>query len=435
MRKENREMSYHVRRRDLLRASGVLAGAAAFGGLRVSRARAATELRMAWWGSDQRHQRTIQALELFSQQNPDITVSSEVGTFDSHFDKLAVQTAGGNAPDVFQMSGQLINEYAARGALLDLNQFIPSGIDTSTWDTSVTSHGLINGAMAGLPIGLDAYTICYDTTTLAEHNLEMPGADVTWEDFASFATQVAQTVGDGYFGVADAGGRYEPLETFVRQRGKTLFSADGTGIGFERQDLVEYWTYWNDLRESGAATSAEVQAAATTEELGPLVQGTAAMYFTTSSQFVNLQGLTEKELGLHTLPVGPAGETGSFIRPGLFISAYAETEHPQESALLINFLLNNPDAAAILLTARGVPPAPAIREQIQSLVTPEEQKTFGFIDQITTASTQSNILTPAGGLEVTDLLARSYQAIAFGQSSIDEAADDFFEQAPSLLGS
>jgi multiple sugar transport system substrate-binding protein len=411
-----------------------MAGAAAFGALRVERARAATELRMAWWGSDERHQRTLQALELFSQQNPEITVSSEVGTFDSHFDKLAVQTAGGNAPDVFQMSGQLINEYAARGTLLDLNQFIPTGIDTSAWDSSVTSHGLINGSMAGLPIGLDAYTICYDAAKMAEFGLEMPGADVTWEAFAAFATQVAQTVGNGYFGVADAGGRYEPLETLVRQRGKTFFSADGVGLGFEQQDLVDYWTYWNDLRMSGAATSAEVQAAATSEELGALVQGTAAMYFTTSSQFVNLQGLTEQELGLHTLPVGPGGETGSFVRPGLFISAYANTRYPQESALLINFLLNNPESAAILLTARGVPPAPAIREQIQSLVTPEEQKTFGFIDQITTASTQSNILTPAGGLEVTDLLMRSYQAIAFEQTSIDEAADDFFAQAPSLLG-
>ena len=69
---------------------------------------------MAWWGSEERHQRTIEALDLFAEVNPNVAeVTPEIGTFDSHFDKLAVQTAGGNAPDVFQMSGQYINEYAA----------------------------------------------------------------------------------------------------------------------------------------------------------------------------------------------------------------------------------------------------------------------------------------------------------------------------------
>jgi multiple sugar transport system substrate-binding protein len=427
-------MTPRLARRDLLKMTAAMAGASALGGLGLNEASAATTLRMAWWGSEERHQRTIEAFELFSEKYPDITVSPEIQSFDAHFDKLAVQTAGGNAPDVFQMSGQYINEYAARGALLDLTPFIPDPIDISTWDPKTTADGLINDQMVGLTIGIDAYTICYDVTALSELGLDVPGPEVTWEEFALFAGEVSAASGDGYYAVADAGGRYEPLETFVRQRGKTLFSADGTAMGFEPDDLSEWWEYWNTLRNDGVATTAEIQSAAQSEELGALIQGTAAMYFTTSGQFVNLQGLTEHELGLLTLPRGAEPDPGSFLRPALFISASVSTEHPQESAQLIEFLLNDPDAANILMTARGVPPAPAIREQIRELVSPEEQKAFGFIDQVTTASVQANILTPPGGREVMDELGRIYESIAFGQSSIEDGVADFFENGPALLG-
>lgn len=427
-------MTPRLARRDLMKATGALAGVAVLGGSTLQSASAQTTLRMAWWGSEERHQRTIEAFAVFSEKFPELTVSPEIQSFDAHFEKLAVQTAGGNAPDVFQMSGQFINEYAARGALLDLNQFIPDTIATGDWDTSTLEHGLINGEMAGLPIGLDAYTICYDITALSEFGLEMPGPEMTWEEFALFAAEISTAGGDGYYGVTDSGARYEALETFVRQRGKTLFTADGTGFGFEPADLTEWWTYWDNLRNEGVATTAEIQAAAQSEELGPLIQGTAAMYFTTSGQFVNLQALTEQELGLHTMPRGTSDDPGSFIRPGLFISASVSTEYPQESAQLINFLLNDPDAAAVLLTARGVPPAPAIRELLQAQVTPEEQKTFAFIDQVTTASVQTNILTPPGGTQAMDVLGRIYESIAFGQTSIDEGVSQFFEEGPSVLG-
>lgn len=428
-------MAQRLARRNLIKAAGVMASASALGFSFVREASAQVTLRMAWWGSEERHQRTIEALELFAEVHPDVAaVTPEVGTFDSHFDKLAVQTAGGNAPDVFQMSGQFINEYAARGALLDLNQFIPDVIDVSGWDESVVQQGLINGVMAGLPIGLDAYTLVYDATLLQDNGIEVPPVDWTWDDFAAWATEISETMGEGFYGAGDAGGRYEPLETFVRQRDKTLFNEEGTALGFEKDDLTEWFTFWDNLRKAGVVPPAEVEAAAQEQEQSPLVQGIAAGYWTTSSQFVNLQGLTQNDVALHTMPHSADGKSGSFIRPGLFISAAAQTSNPEPSAQLIEFLLNDPDAAAVLQTARGVPPSPAIRELLLDQVSPEEQRSFEFIDLVTEISTQSNILTPPGGREVTELLSRTYQAIAFGQISIEEGVNQFFEEAPSLLG-
>jgi multiple sugar transport system substrate-binding protein len=427
-------MTSRFGRREAIKLSGALAGAAALGSYAYRSVGAQTTLRFAWWGSEERHNRTIEALELFSEKYPDITVTPEIASFDDLFNKLAVQTAGGNAPDVLQMSGQYINEYSARGALLDLNQFIPGVINISDWDPLVAEHGLIDGQLTGLPIGLDAYTVLYDQTVLDEIGMEMLPVEWTWEEFATFARDVTAAKGEGYYGTTDSGGRYEALETFVRQRGKTLFSEDGTAFGFDEADLTEWWTFWDELRSEGVATSAEMQAAAQSEEQQPLIQGLAATYFTTSGQFVNHQALTEHTLGLHTHPHSADGESGSFIRPALFMSAFSGTDYPEESAQLIEFMLNDPDGAAILLAARGVPPAPAIRELVQSQVSPSEQTAFEFINTITDISTQPNILTPPGGREAADLLSRTYEAIAFGQMSIEEGVATAFEEGPGLLG-
>ncbi len=429
-------MTHRMHRRNLLQLAGV--AAVGLGGLPLSPVGAQDQpvlLRLAWWGSAERHERTYEALALFEERYPNIRVTSEVASFDGHFDKLAVQIAGGEAPDVFQMSGQYILDYAGRGALLDLNQFVPDVIDLSDWDPGTRDLGLIDGELAGIVIGIDTYAIIFDEEVFAEAGIEMP-ATVTWEEFATLAKDLAAALGEGHWGTEDAGGSYEALETFVRQRGKRLFSEDGLSLGFEQQDLIDWFTYWDDLRKAGAAPPADVTAATQTlPENSPLVMGQAPIEFTTASQFVNFQGLQPHTLGLRMYPAGPEGsELAQFIRPALYISAAAATEHPQESAELINFLLNDLDAAAILRTARGIPASPQVRALLLEDVDDTERKTFELIDEVTATATQTNVLTPPGGRAATDVITQANLSIGFGQESIEAAVERVFVEAPAELG-
>lgn len=429
-------MTHRMHRRNLLQLAGV--AAVGLGGLPLSTVGAQDQpvlLRLAWWGSAERHERTYEALALFEERYPNIRVTSEVASFDGHFDKLAVQIAGGEAPDVFQMSGQYILDYAGRGALLDLNQFVPDVIDLSDWDPGTRDLGLIDGELAGIVIGIDTYAIIFDEEVFAEAGIEMPET-VTWEEFATLAKDLAAALGEGHWGTEDAGGSYEALETFVRQRGKRLFSEDGLSLGFEQQDLIDWFTYWDDLRKAGAAPPADVTAATQTlPENSPLVMGQAPIEFTTASQFVNFQGLQPHTLGLRMYPAGPEGsELAQFIRPALYISAAAATEHPQESAELINFLLNDLDAAAILRTARGIPASPQVRALLLEDVDDTERKTFELIDEVTATATQTNVLTPPGGRAATDVITQANLSIGFGQESIEAAVERVFVEAPAELG-
>jgi ABC-type glycerol-3-phosphate transport system substrate-binding protein len=64
------------------------------------------EIRIGWWGNDDRAARTLQVIQLFQEAYPEIKVIGEPngGTAD-HFQIIDTQLAGNNAPDIFQLGG------------------------------------------------------------------------------------------------------------------------------------------------------------------------------------------------------------------------------------------------------------------------------------------------------------------------------------------
>src|SRR5690242_19552295 len=63
---------------------------------------AKVELRFAWWGSQDRHNRTIKAIVLFQQMHPNISITYEFAGFTDYFTKMATYATGGNLPDLMQ---------------------------------------------------------------------------------------------------------------------------------------------------------------------------------------------------------------------------------------------------------------------------------------------------------------------------------------------
>ena len=60
-------------------------------------------LRMAWWGSQDRHDKTIAAIELYESLNPNVKIEYEYYSFDDYFTKLKTLVASDQVWDVFQM--------------------------------------------------------------------------------------------------------------------------------------------------------------------------------------------------------------------------------------------------------------------------------------------------------------------------------------------
>jgi pectin-derived oligosaccharide transport system substrate-binding protein len=390
---------------------------------------------MAWWGSTERHRRTQDALAAFGRQHPDIKVNADFSGWGGYWDKLAIQTAGGNAPDVIQMDYSYIVEYARRGSLRALDDLVPAVLDLADFGADALAGGKIDNKLYGVNAGINSWALVANVTLLKSLGLDLPDATMTWADFTVLTKRIGQRAPSGVFGSEYAAYDANALECWLRQRGRSLFTADGA-LGFAKADLAEWLTYWEDLRKAKAAATAELQASAVGDVQNTLLVRRKVVFdFASSNQLTAYASLLKDELALHMYPLGPAGSRpGQYLKPSMLMSVSAKTRHPREAATLIDALLTDREITAILGSERGIPPSAKVRGALKPKADAVEQKTYEYIDFVSARVGPLPPPAPLGGSEVTGKhLMFAGQQVAFGKASVDQAVGRFFEDAERAL--
>ncbi|HEX3050083.1 MAG TPA: sugar ABC transporter substrate-binding protein [Aggregatilineaceae bacterium] len=130
---------------------------------------------------------------------PGAEVDLQVQPWDQYWDLLKTNAAGGELPDVFNVSQDRFFFYADNDALLDLQPYWDEyGVDTSLWGAGTVDPyrwGENNDLYAG-PVNWDTIAIYYNKDMFDAAGLEYPTADWTWDDFAADAA--ALTTDDVY---------------------------------------------------------------------------------------------------------------------------------------------------------------------------------------------------------------------------------------------
>ena len=90
-----------VNRRAVLGAGAGFAASALLGG--ASWAQDAKQLRVFWWGSQERADRSNKAVDAFKTANAGVDVKTESAGWSDYWPRLATRVAGRNAPDLIQM--------------------------------------------------------------------------------------------------------------------------------------------------------------------------------------------------------------------------------------------------------------------------------------------------------------------------------------------
>jgi len=162
-----------------------------------------------------------------------------------------------------------------------------------------------------------------------------------------------------------------------------------------------------------------------------LARGKVAMISKSSNQLKIYQGSAKDELGIVSYPMDPNGKKDiPLIVASLGITK--DSKHPKEAALLINFVVNDPDAAAIFKGEHGPQASKKMQEVIKPLLGAPEEKEYAFIGAMM-ASSKPYPAMPEGSTSVQKLLLSSNESIAFGKKSIPQAVDEFFQQADQIL--
>jgi multiple sugar transport system substrate-binding protein len=297
--------------------------------------------------------------------------------------------------------------------------------------------GSFNDQLYAIVHGIQSPGLFSNQQLLEEHGVELPTApdNLTWPEFHDLALQISEAGGDDFWGVDDVslshGGHFVP---YLRQHGEDMWTEDGQ-IGFSPDTLRAWWTMWQEFRESGAAPPAEVQLEYLTFLDGStMIQGLTAMHLRNTNQLLDLQGLSEDPIEVHLFPEIEGAADGWYDIVSNWVAASAASDHPDEAAAFVDFLLNDPDRALIMETTIGAPSSAALRQFLvdQEGVSAPAKRFIEHIDYEAEAR-RSTSRAPQGSGDVGSLMSEAAEEIALGLITVDEGVDRVFEEGPGLL--
>src|SRR5690606_17002222 len=196
-----------------------------------------------WWGGEARAALTEQALDLYEEKHPNVTINRTWQAFSGYYDKLATISAGGNAPDIFQIDDNGLAEYAGRNVTLDLTPFVESGaIDLSKHPESLTQYGQIGGRQVAVAAGENTPAMIINKTLIQRLGVQEPQTGWTYDQLITWAADVTQKSGGEVYGTMDPSADYKALWLWLRSQGKEFYN--GTELGFTEADLARWFQFW-----------------------------------------------------------------------------------------------------------------------------------------------------------------------------------------------
>jgi len=425
-------------RRDVVRVGGGAAATATVLHLSISTSAAkmqdAVELRMSWWGGDARHEMYNTLLDLYEEQNPGVTIAREYTDWDPYWERTATQVAAGNPSDLLHFNLLYTGQFARQGIMLDLTPFVEAGtIDLTNHDQVLVDAGKVDGTLYYICLGASSPCAFYNEVLFEQADLSAPLPTWTWDDFVTVTTSASESLGDDVYGCSDAGGNGELMEIMLRQRGKSLVT-ENDELNFEAQDLIDWFGMWEDLRQAGAVPPVDLSldiAAAGGVETSLISTGQSAMTFSNGNQLKIYQRTTEDELSIAFPPNGPEGsQPGNYI-VAAFIGITENSEAPEEAAKLINFMVNDPEAAQIYNAEHGPTSSLDVRELLFPDLDPSDQKVFSFME-VLTETVAPMTPQPVYYAQLMALTTRTNEDIGFG-TSVEEAVGNFVAEAERII--
>lgn len=416
----------HRHQRSQLFAACLLAGVAAPAAAQDEN----VNIVMSWWGGEHRHVLQNQVVDLFEERHPNVRIERQTASFANYWERLAVQAAGGNPPTQMQMQDRYLAQFAVAGTtLLPLDRFVEDGtIDVSTVPEGVLAGGRFDGQLLMIPVGLSYRAFTYDPAVLDELGVQHPWTGMTWDDFAGLleAIRDADTREDRWAGKNDCE-EEAVYYAFLRSYGHEPYDDGQLGVG--RDEIVAYFTYWMDLQDSGALAPPDVQIAndGNNAEDSLFSKGITVFQHFPGNQFAGAQQIVQTA-DMTPLPVGPAGLGDTLTLNAHSIAANATEEQALWAARYIDFFLNDEEANRIFNADNGIPTSSRAR----AVATSADSRYFELYEEIENDIRPFDPL-PTGHGQIWDALSRTCEALQFGYIDIEEAADDFLNEAAAIL--
>ena len=385
-------------------------------------------LRFSWWGGDDRHKATLDAIELWNEQHPDITVIPEYGGWDGWTEKITAQLSGGTEPDIIQINYDWLISFSQDGnGFYDLN-LLSDRIGLDNFDSEILQFGQVEDKLNGIAVSVSGRGLFYNSKTYKRVGAEYP---TNWTELISLGEKFSSY---GLYPLdldAQSGGTAWYLAVvYVQQKtGKQFISLDGE-LGFTEEDIKMALDFYKTLEDNKVIRTVDIR----TDE-----DGIAALY--QSPEFIKGRiggvlewgssvGKYEMSLSEGVLEAGALlsdenGNNGGWmVKPSLLYTISANTDYPDEAAEFLDFILNDGEAAKVLGTTRGIPASHSAEKSLEEngLLTGLAEENDRLLDELDTVT-----ISPYMELaEMKSFYNSAIEQISFNAVSTEEAAREMY---------
>ena len=131
-------------------------------------------LTFSWWGNQTRNDMTMKVIDMYCAENAGVSIDGQFSTFSDYWEKLATYAAGNSLPDVIQMDYKYLQQYADKGLLISLDDYIESGLlDVSGMSEDNLNIGAVDGSIYGICLTVSPPAMIYNATLLNENGIEI----------------------------------------------------------------------------------------------------------------------------------------------------------------------------------------------------------------------------------------------------------------------
>lgn len=391
-------------------------------------------LRIMWWGSQTRHDRTLAVLDMYTKETG-VRFEPEFYGFDDYISKLNILIAANDPPDLMQMGG---NFPTYIDHIEFLNKYMDDGvIDISNTDQSFIGITTLEGNTVGLSSGTNAPALAYDPELFKKAGAPMPHFKWTWDDFEKAALTIQKKL--GILGVAlTRNDEFWILTTVVSQydTGESLFLEPyRLELNYKNDKfLVDYLKMVERLTKAGAYPNAAQMAEIKDVEGNPLVRGEAAMAWVYSNQFVALSNAAGRPLKLVCLPRrksnGPLSQT---IMSSQMFCIARNSKNREGAAKFLSYWANSVEANLILKGERGVPIMRHVRDALAADLSDVEKEIYSYLTDLGREASTDIVLDSPVQTQIRDIYIRLSEEVVFGRTTPEKAAKQFREEAEDVL--
>ena len=324
----------------------------------VKAAEKTVNLKISWWGSDDRHKRTIEAVKLFEEKHPNIKVKTEYGGWQGWQEKVTTQIVGNTSPDVMQINWNWINIFSRDGkGFYDLNKVRDILELDKNYSPDLLEKCTVNGKLNAVPIGVTGKVFYINKTVYEKAGLPVP---TSFDELTKSAKVIREKLGDEYYAFdTDVYGALLLMLYKLEQETGKPFIVDNK-VAYTKEQLVDAINFYQSLIDNHVMPSLRVRAAAgfvPLDQHPSWITGKYAGTYEWDSSAQKWQDALEEG---QTLVVAPyfkdfGDNKSGFNKISMAFAIKKNTKHPKEAAELIHFLTTDPDAIKILGTSRGIP--------------------------------------------------------------------------------